>query len=128
VNLASRLEQANTSLGTSILAAESVAVATGEAFLWREIDTIRVRGRSAPVTVFEPLCRRGEETQAQSEKAKAYAEGLMAWRARKLRQAEIAFSRFPEDPPAALFRQRCLALLEDPPDNHWEPIFAPPTK
>ena len=128
VNLASRLEQANTSLGTSILAAESVAIATRDAFFWREIDTIRVRGRSAPVTVFEPLCRRGEETQTQSEKVQAYAEGLVAWRARKFRQAEAAFSRFPEDPPAALFRQRCRALVEDPPDNRWEPILIPPTK
>ena len=128
VNLASRLEQANTSLGTSILAAESVAMATRDAFFWREIDTIRVRGRSAPVTVFEPLCRRGEETQTQSEKVQAYAEGLGAWRARKFRQAEIAFSRFPEDPPAALFRQRCRALVEEPPDSHWEPILSPPTK
>ena len=128
VNLASRLEQANTSLGTSILAAESVAMETRDAFFWREIDTIRVRGRSAPVTVFEPLCRRGEETQTQTEKVQAYAEGLVAWRARKFRQAEIAFSRFPEDPPAALFRQRCRALVEDPPDNRWEPILIPPTK
>ena len=46
VNLASRLEQVNTSFGTSILAAESVVTATGAAFVWREIDTIRVRGRS----------------------------------------------------------------------------------
>ena len=128
VNLASRLEQANTSLGTSILAAESVAMATRDAFFWREIDTIRVRGRSAPVTVFEPLCRRGEETQTQTEKVQAYAEGLVAWRAREFRQAEIAFSRFPEDPPAALFRRRCRALVEDPPDNRWEPILTPPPK
>jgi adenylate cyclase len=128
VNLASRLEQANTSLGTSILAAESVAMATGDAFFWREIDTIRVRGRSAPITVFEPLCRRGEETRTQSEKAQAYAEGLRAWRAREFRQAEIAFSRFPDDPPAALFRQRCRALVEEPPDDRWEPILAPPPR
>ena len=114
-------------LGTSILAANPVAMATRDAFFWREIDTIRVRGRSAPVTVFEPLCRRREETQTQSEKVQAYAEGLRAWRAR-FRQAELAFSQFPEDPPAALFRQRCRALVEDAPDNRWEPILILPTK
>ena len=128
VNLASRLEQANTSFGTSILAAESVALATKEAFVWREIDTIRVKGRTTPVTVFEPLCRRGEETRTQLEKAQAYAEGLGAWRARDFRSAEIAFSRFPNDPPAALFRKRCRALIDDPPDSRWEPIFMSPTK
>ena len=96
--------------------------------LGRTSRRAKVRGRSAPVTVFEPLCRRGEETQTQTEKVQAYAEGLVAWRARKFRQAEIAFSQFPEDPPAALFRQRCRALVEDPPDNRWEPILIPPTK
>jgi class 3 adenylate cyclase/CHASE2 domain-containing sensor protein len=128
VNLASRLEQVNTSFGTSILAAESVVMATGAAFVWREIDTVRVRGRSAPVTVFEPFCRRGEETEAQRERIRAYAEGLQAWRARDFSTAEICFSRFPDDPPAELFRKRCGALLVNPPDERWEPIFLPPSK
>jgi adenylate cyclase len=128
VNLASRLEQVNTSFGSSILAAESVVTATGAAFVWREIDTIRVRGRSAPVTVFEPLARRGEETDGQRERVRAYAEGLQAWRARDFLRAEICFSHFPDDPPAALFRKRCGALLADPPDERWEPIFLPPSK
>jgi class 3 adenylate cyclase len=128
VNLASRLEQVNTSFGSSILAAESVVTATGAAFVWREIDTIRVRGRSAPVTVFEPLARRGEETDGQRERVRAYAEGLQAWRARDFLRAEICFSHFPDDSPAALFRKRCGALLADPPDERWEPIFLPPSK
>ena len=126
VNLASRLEQANTSFGTSIVAAESVVIATSASFVWREIDTIRVRGRSAPVTVFEPLCRRGEETQTQTEKVRAYAEGLEAWRAREFRQAETAF----RDSRRTRLQcsERCRALVEDPPDNRWEPIFFPTSK
>lgn len=128
VNLASRLEQANTSFGTSILAAESVVSATRAAFVWREIDTIRVRGRSAPVTVYEPLARCGQETELQRERIRAYAEGLQAWRARDFLRAELCFSRFPDDQPAAAFRERCRALLANPPDQRWEPIFLPPSK
>jgi adenylate cyclase len=128
VNLASRLEQLNSSFGTSILATEAVARATGTTFVWREIDTIRVRGRSAPVTVFEPLARRGEESQVQRERARAYSEGLQAWRGHDFIRAETAFSRFPDDLPAALFRKRCRALLDNPPDEPWEPIFLPPSK
>jgi adenylate cyclase len=128
VNLASRLEQANTGFGTSILAAESVVTATGAAFVWREIDTIRVRGRSAAVAVFEPICRGGEETEAERERVRAYAEGLRAWRARDFFRAESCFSRFRDDPPAALFRKRCRAHIDNPPDELWEPIFLPPSK
>jgi adenylate cyclase len=128
VNLASRLEQLNTSFGTSILATESVVRATGATFVWREIDTIRVRGRSAPVTVFEPLGRHGEETEAQRERARAYSEGLQAWRAHAFIRAETVFSRFPDDLPAALFRKRCRTLIDSPPDEPWEPIFLPTSK
>ena len=128
VNLASRLEQVNTSFGTSILATEFVVTATGATFLWREMDTIRVRGRSARVKVFEPLGRRDEETEGQREWVRAYAEGLQAWRARDFFRAESRFSRFPDDPPAALFRKRCRTLIDDPPNEHWEPISLPPPK
>jgi len=128
VNLASRLEQVSASFGTSILAAESVVTATGAAFVWREIDTIRVRGRSAAVAVFEPICRGGEETEAERERARAYAEGLRAWRAHDFIRAESCFSRFPDDPPAALFRKRCRAHVDNPPDELWEPIFLPLSK
>jgi adenylate cyclase len=128
VNLASRLEQLNTSFGTSILATEAVVRASGTTFVWREIDTIRVRGRSAPVTVFEPLARRGEETEAHRERARAYSEGLQAWRGHDFIRAETIFSRFPDDLPAALFRKRCRALIDNPPDEPWEPIFSSPSK
>jgi adenylate cyclase len=114
LNLASRLEQLNTSFGTSILASESIVRATGETFVWREIDTIRVRERSAQVTVFQPLGRRGEESQAQRERARTYSEGLQAWRARDFFRAETVFSRFPDDLPA-LFRKRCRTLVDNRP-------------
>ena len=128
VNVASRLEQVNTSFGTSVLASESVVAATGATFIWREIAMIRVRGRSAPVTIFEPLGRRIDETETQRERAQAYADGFQAWRARDFVRAEVSFSRFPDDPPAALFRARCRALIDNPPDERWDPIFKPPSK
>src|SRR5262249_32602747 len=124
----SRLEQANTSFGTSILATEAVVTATGATFVWREIDTIRVRGRSAPVRVFEPLGRRGEETEDQRDRVRAYEDGLQAWRARDFSRAETHFSLFPDDPPAVFFRKRCRALVTNPPDEFWEPIFLPTSK
>ena len=46
VNLASRLEGANKYFGTSIMAAEATVAATGDAFVWRELDLIRVQGRA----------------------------------------------------------------------------------
>jgi adenylate cyclase len=52
VNLASRLEGANKYFATSILASEATKTLAGSAFIWREIDNIRVKGRAAPVRIY----------------------------------------------------------------------------
>jgi adenylate cyclase len=61
VNVASRLEGANKYYGTTIVASEMTVALTGSKFAWRELDAVRVRGRSGPVrsrsTNFSP--RRG---------------------------------------------------------------------
>jgi adenylate cyclase len=54
MNLASRLEAANKEHGTEILCAEETRRAAGDEFAWTEIARFAVRGRRAPVTVFEP--------------------------------------------------------------------------
>ena len=47
-NLASRLEGANKFYGTTILASEATVRLAGPAVVWREVDTVRVVGRSRP--------------------------------------------------------------------------------
>ena len=54
VNLAARLEAANKQHGTEILVSAATRAACGEVFDFREVGTISVKGRAAPVTVFSP--------------------------------------------------------------------------
>ena len=49
VNVAARLEVLNKLYGTNILASDATVASTGESFVWRELDTIRVKGRQQPV-------------------------------------------------------------------------------
>ena len=124
VNLASRLEGANKYFGTSIMAAEMTVRRTGDAFAWRELDAIRVKGRSQPVRIYDPLAERGRETPEQTARAAAYAEGLACWRARDFAGAASCFARTADaDPPAALFLARVKQLAERPPGPDWEPVF-----
>ncbi len=60
VNLASRLEGANKFYGTSILISEDAVQLAGPSFLMRELDLIRVKGRQAPVKIYELIGKRGE--------------------------------------------------------------------
>jgi adenylate cyclase len=123
VNLASRLEGANKYFGTTIMASQATAELTGDAFAWRELDAIRVQGRSKPVKIYEPLAEAERETPEQKACATAYAEGLALWRARDFAGAAQHFARVAHgDPPAARFRERAEKLARDPPDANWEPV------
>ena len=124
VNLASRLEGANKYFGTSIMAAEATVVATGEAFVWRELDLIRVHGRAQPVRIFEPLAAAGEASLEDLAQAAAYVDGLARWRARDFMGAAECFTRFAHaDPAAAAFLARAKALVAHPPGPDWEPVY-----
>jgi adenylate cyclase len=125
VNVASRLEGANKYYGTTIIASETTVAATGAAFTWRELDATRVKGRSAPVKIYELVAEAGRETPEQQKAAAAYAEGLSHWRAREFDAAVTCFSRVAEvDKPSALFLRRSQELAKLPPDASWEPVSA----
>jgi adenylate cyclase len=125
VNVASRLEGANKYYGTTIIASETTVAATGAAFTWRELDATRVKGRSAPVKIYELVAEAGRETPEQQKAGTAYAEGLSHWRAREFDAAVTCFSRVAEvDKPSALFLRRSEELAKLPPDASWEPVSA----
>jgi adenylate cyclase len=60
VNLAARLENANKMLGSRILVCEETQRRASGSFIFRELDTIQVRGRSRPERVFELAARADE--------------------------------------------------------------------
>jgi adenylate cyclase len=123
VNVASRLEGANKYFFTSIMASEMTVALTGATFAWRELDAIRVKGRSDPVKIYEPLAESGQQTPEQSLKAAAYAEGLVRWRAREFGRAVKCFDRVAEvDHPSALFRDRAKRFADNPPPPEWEAV------
>ena len=123
VNVASRLEGANKYYGTTIIASESTVALTGHTLIWRELDATRVKGRNAPVKIYELVARAGEATAEQQEAASAYAQGLSAWRARAFALAVDCFARVAGfDKPSALFLKRASAYVSAPPSADWEPV------
>jgi len=122
-NLASRLEGANRFYGTTILASQATAKLAGPAIVWREIDVIKVVGRSEPVGIYEPLGRSEELTAHQSTLLGSYAEGLRCWRSGDFASAARHFEKLSEhDPPARVFLERSLRHVHQPVPSDWEPI------
>jgi adenylate cyclase len=123
VNVASRLEGANKYYGTTIAASEMTVALTGATFAWRELDAIRVKGRAAPVKIYELLAEAGQETPQQAAAAATYAEGLAHWRAREFDAAAKCFEQVADvDRPSALFLARAKAFASQPPGPDWEPV------
>jgi class 3 adenylate cyclase len=123
VNLASRLEGGNKYFGTSIMVSETTVAQTKSAFVWRELDAIRVKGRIQPVKIFEPLAESGHAIPDQSARAAIYAEGLARWRARDFSGAAECFERIAaSDPPSARFLARAKEFASHPPDSDWQPV------
>jgi len=123
VNVASRLEGANKFYGTTIAASEMTVALTGAAFSWRELDAIRVQGRSTPLKIYELLAAAGQETPQQAAAAASYAEGLAHWRIREFEAAAECFARAADvDRPSALFFGRAKYLASHPPRPDWEPV------
>jgi adenylate cyclase len=120
-NLASRLEGANKFYGTSIMASELTVDLAGPTIAWRELDTVRVVGRSGHVRVYEPIALADELTEDQRALMRVYADGLACWRAQDFVGAARHFEPLAEtDPPARFFLQRCRKLIEEPPAADWD--------
>jgi adenylate cyclase len=125
VNLASRLEGTNKFYGTTVIASEATVALTGRAFVWRELDAIRVKGRVQPVRIFEPLGAAGEVAPDLTSRAQAYGEGLTRYRARDFEGAAAQFATVAsDDPPAARMLERARQLAQQPPGPDWEPVNA----
>ena len=90
VNLGSRVEGLNKLYGTEILVTGATAEAAGAAVLVRELDRVRVKGKSEAVAIFELLAERPAPAEDE-ERARAYAAALVLYRGRRFAEAEAAF-------------------------------------
>lgn len=118
VNLASRLEGANKEYGTTILINEDTWRLAADAVEARELDSIRVVGKSEPVRVFELLGRKGQLDPAAMELKGRFEQGLGYYRNGEWDEAEKCFNdclrRKPDDAPSRLLISRVQHLRADP--------------
>lgn len=134
-NLASRLETANKYYGTRILVSESTRAQAEGPFLFREIDSLRVIGKSEAVRAYE-LIGRKERIAAEAREwlrlVPLFEQGLAAYRQRDWDTATIFFQRcleeIPQDPPSQVYLKRIDSLRQQPPAPDWDGIWVLPGK
>ena len=127
VNLASRLEGLNKEYGTHILATEFlVAEARDSGFLFRELDLIRVKGKTRPVTIFE-VVGPSNGTREDSDRLAHFARGRVCYQQRQWQEAATIFQelleRWADDGPARIFLERCKEYLQKDPGPEWDGVY-----
>jgi class 3 adenylate cyclase len=124
VNLASRIEGVNKMYGTDVMISNRTRKECGDHLQFREIDTVRVKGREAPETLFEPL----DELNAPF--ANDYADALQDFRMRNFKQAVEKFSELAQrgDFCSQKMQIRARAFADEPPPADWDQINTLDTK
>jgi adenylate cyclase len=120
VNLASRLEGLNRVYGTEILVSQAVRDAAFDAFAFRLVDVVAVKGRAHGVRVHELLGVLASVSAATLDTARAYEQALAAYRQRRFDEALERFSALGDDPPSRVLAERCRIFRENPPAAAWD--------
>ena len=110
--------------GTRVMLSESTRDLAGPEIFVRELDLIRVKGKSEPTRVFELLT--GQPA------ADEFSNGLAAYRRQDWDQAEPAFKSClagsTTDPVPRVFIERIAHLRANPPGPNWDGVWEFQTK
>ena len=129
INLSSRLEGVNKIYGSTILVNEATRKLCRPDLIFREVDTVRVKGRDTPVRIFEPLGRDGAVSDARRADTAAFEAALADYRGRRFGEALAAFEALADrDPVARTYAGRAREMLADPPPDDWDGVFNMLTK
>ena len=132
VNVASRLEGLSKEYGVHVVIGEATRQAAGDAFEYRFLDLVAVKGRAEPVRVYELLGRAGDVPAERRELLARYDRGVALYHARQWEEAMALFDELaaaaPDDGPVGLYRRRAQELLAEPPGSDWDGVWIAQTK
>ncbi len=127
VNLASRLEGLAKQYGVSIVVSAAVAREARDAFRFRRLDRVVVKGKHEPVEIYELVGRRVPE-RPPPPFVMPYEAALDAYFARRFAEADELLRAQPEDPPSVVLAARCRDFLIRAPASDWTGIHTLATK
>jgi adenylate cyclase len=127
VNLASRLEGVNKEYGTSTIVSEDTFHDVQGSVVARELDRIRVKGKTQPIAIYELAALPGVLPGESLRVFQGYAEGLALYRARRWEEAAAAFQEVlrldPKDGPSVTMRERALYYKANQPGDDWDGVY-----
>jgi len=126
VNLGSRLEGLTKNYGVDFIVNESTRHEVPE-FEYRMLDTVKVKGKNKPVTIFEPIDFVENVDKNTRKQIKEFHHALKLYRQQNWDSAEKAiFHLSQQEPERKIYRiylDRIAFFRNNPPDKNWDGVF-----
>jgi adenylate cyclase len=133
VNLASRLEGQNKEYHSTIIIGENTYLQVRDQFVCRDLDRIKVKGKTKPVKIYELMGWMKDAAHFQDLLAR-WSEALQSYYTQDWNAAaelfESLIGQYPEDGPALTFLNRVYEAREKhpKPDPAWDGVFVATSK
>ncbi len=125
VNLGSRLEGLTKAYGVEIIVSESTAKSM-PAHAFRKLDQVRVKGKSEPINIFEPLGEKENLSVQQQQLLISLERGLSFYHQQNWDEAMVVFlemAQHNDEKLCQIYLQRIAHFRETPPGEDWDGIF-----
>jgi len=122
VNPASRVEGLTRLYGVEILVGDATREACGEAVPWIEVDRVRVKGRSQPVTLFTPVAEAATKRPGFADDYRLWQLALAAWRRQDWDDAAAFATLLGAQSPGTVFAALGSQLVTRVHDNGNRPM------
>ena len=125
VNLGSRLEGLTKAYGVDILVSEFVVERAPE-FLYREIDRVRVKGKSIFVAIYEPICELKTATKEDILETKAWSLALQHYFKQDWKLFDTQLKTLRKQHPSRtlyeVYANRLASFKKTPPPKNWDGV------
>jgi adenylate cyclase len=123
VNLASRLEGLTKHYHATIIVSDTVYNTVQDSFAFRELDTVRVKGKEQATTLYMVEIPGPGRGALEADAMGAYKKGLQMYKMGNWTTAVDYFTAIlethPEDYLCKMYIERCKEFAENPPPDDW---------
>jgi len=125
VNLGSRLEGLTKQYGVDIIVNDRHTELVPE-YAFRELDLVRVKGKTEPVSIFEPVKPNSQLEAEERHELASYARALDAYRNKNWDLAQGIFEELRTKSDRlvySIYLDRIAAFRAEPPPADWDGVF-----
>ncbi len=130
VNLTSRLEGLTKYYGQKLLVSQAMVEACGDAYEYLEMDSVRVKGKHEPITIYTAMTH--EQAAERAGETALHKEALAQYKSMRFAEAKATFARLKEmtgnDALYDMYMERCDTLTEHNPGEGWDGVYTHTTK